>query len=111
MVLSDQGNHDFAIEKFDEAMRHGGIEAFSLECQERYGALLEELGRVDDAINVLAAVRRQDLHYRNVNTRIENLKRDLSAANAEEAAINTRSGDGSSESVREDGPSAKCCTI
>ncbi len=78
-ILGAQGNADYAIEKFDEAARVNGIDSFPIDILENYGSLLERVGRVEDAISVLSAVRRQDLHYMDVNTRIESLKGQLTA--------------------------------
>jgi len=77
-LLIDRGEKDFAIEKLDEAQRVGGLENFPIELQDRYGKLLEEAGRVQDALSVYAEVRRRDLHYGDVSTRIETLKQGLS---------------------------------
>ncbi len=78
-LLADQGNVDFALEKFDAAMERAGLGSFPIELQDRYAKLLEDAGRLDDAVDVLGSIRRQDLHYGDVSTRIESLKHRLTA--------------------------------
>ncbi len=79
VILAKRGNTDFALEKFDEAQQIDGIDHFDVEQAETYGSLLEGLGRKADALDALSAVRRKDLNYRDVNTRIETLKAAISA--------------------------------
>jgi len=81
-ILLDHGDTDFALEKFDEVKSQGGLGDLSLETQERYAKLLEEGGRAKDALSVLEEIRRKDVHYGDVSTRIEGLKRQLSQAAA-----------------------------
>jgi tetratricopeptide (TPR) repeat protein len=92
MLLSEQGHSDFAIEKLDEAVRTSGIESFPIDVQEHYGSLLEEAGRIPDAITVLSSVRRQDMSYREVDTRIENLKRQLTNLDGDATLVTSEPG-------------------
>jgi tRNA A-37 threonylcarbamoyl transferase component Bud32 len=87
MLLSEQGHRDYAIEKMEEAVRVSGLESFPIDIQEHYGSLLEEAGRVQDAITVLASVRRQDMSYRQVDTRIEALKRQVTKLEGDSTRI------------------------
>jgi tetratricopeptide (TPR) repeat protein len=77
-MLLNHGDTDFAVEKFDELKSQGGLGDLPLELQERYAKLLEESGRAQDALEILEAIRRKDVHYGDVSTRIEELKRQLS---------------------------------
>jgi serine/threonine-protein kinase len=74
VLLADQGSADFALEKLDEAKGVGGLDSFPNELLDRYGRLLEEQGRIEDAVEVLSALRRKDVSYANVDARIQALK-------------------------------------
>jgi len=92
MLLSEQGHSDFAIEKLDQAVRSGGIESLPIDVQEHYGSMLEEAGRIADAITVLSSVRRQDMSYRQVDTRIESLKRQLTSLDGDATRVTSEPG-------------------
>ncbi len=79
VILAQRGNTDFALEKFDEANQIDGIDGFEVSQAETYGSLLEDAGRKADALDALSAVRRKDLNFRDVNTRIETLKASITA--------------------------------
>jgi tRNA A-37 threonylcarbamoyl transferase component Bud32 len=89
-VLAEQGNRDFALEKLDEARAVSGLEAMHIALRERYGRMLEDAGRLGDAIEVLSSVRREDIGYRDVDERIAALKQRLTEIEAERAEAATR---------------------
>ncbi len=80
-LLTERGERDMAIEKFAEAVQLAP-EAVELEDLERYAKLLEDAGRSEDALAVYEDIRRRDLHYGDVNTRIETLRKSTTATNA-----------------------------
>jgi tetratricopeptide (TPR) repeat protein len=81
-ILSERGEIDLAIEKLEEACRIAGAEDAPLEMQERYARLLEEAGRVQDALTVYERIGRRDPSYSDVNTRAEALRKKLSPLRA-----------------------------
>lgn len=83
-ILAEQGNRDFALEKFDEAREVGGLEAFPLQLRERYGRMLEDAGRLSDAVAVLSSVRREDIGFRGVDRRITEIKQRMSELETEQ---------------------------
>jgi len=91
VILAQRGNTDFALEKFDEASQIDGIDNFEVQQAETYGSLLEGNGRKSDALEALSAVRRKDLNFRDVNTRIETLKASITA-DEERTGVNEQSG-------------------
>jgi tRNA A-37 threonylcarbamoyl transferase component Bud32 len=94
-LLAEQGNRDFALEKLDEARTVSGLESIRIELRERYGRMLEDADRIADAIEVLSSVRREDIHYKDVDQRITELKQRLTEMDAQGGRTATRvAGDG-----------------
>jgi tetratricopeptide (TPR) repeat protein len=75
-LLAARGHSDLAIEKFNEALEIGGDEALPLETLLGFGQILEENGRGAEALDVYERIRRRDLNYSNISTRIEGLRDD-----------------------------------
>ena len=93
-ILAEQGNRDYALEKLDEAREASGLESLPIELRERYGRMLEDAGRLADAIDVLSSVRREDMHYKDVDGRIAELKQRLTQLEAEGTHVDTQAGVG-----------------
>ncbi len=89
-ILAEQGNRDFALEKFDEAREVSGLDSLPLELRERYGRMLEDVNRLADAIEVLSSVRREDINFRGVDRRITELKQRLTAAESERTRVSSQ---------------------
>ncbi|MCA9510515.1 MAG: protein kinase [Myxococcales bacterium] len=75
-VLIDKGELDVAAAKIEEAIALGGEDSCPIDLHQRYAEMLEELGRVDEALAAWEAVRRRDLTRPEANTRIEALRKE-----------------------------------
>ncbi len=73
-LLAAREDNDLAIEKLEEALSLASSESLSLKVQERYAGLLEEAGRIDEAIEVYQAIRRIDHDYPGAKERVEELR-------------------------------------
>ncbi len=87
-LFCDRGEHDLAIEKFDEGMQLAGSSEVPLDLLARYADMLDEAGRSDDALEVWTSIRRRDVHFEGVNTKIEALKKQLNQATVEPGSDN-----------------------
>jgi tetratricopeptide (TPR) repeat protein len=76
-MASEEGDHDLAVAKFEEALSATGIENASIETLESYAAVLERAGRRREALSAYEAIRRQDVARTDIATRIQALKREL----------------------------------
>ena len=76
-IASEEGDHDLAVAKFEEALSATGIENASIETLESYAAVLERAGRQREALSAYEAIRRQDVARSDIATRIQALKRAL----------------------------------
>jgi tetratricopeptide (TPR) repeat protein len=76
-IASEEGDHDLAVAKFEEALSATGIENASIETLESYAAVLERAGRKREALSAYEAIRRQDVARADIATRIQALKREL----------------------------------
>jgi serine/threonine-protein kinase len=79
-IVSQQGDHDLAVAKFEEAMESVGAENASIDMLEGYAGALERAGRSREAVSTYEAIRRRDARRTDVATRIETLKRGIDAA-------------------------------
>ena len=75
-LLAARGHVDLAIEKYNEAIELGGDETVPLETLLAFGQLLESSGHAAEALEIYERVRRRDLNYSDVSTRINALKED-----------------------------------
>ena len=89
-ILAEQGNRDFALEKFDESREVNGLESLPLELRERYGRMLEDAGRLADAIEVFSSVRREDINFRGVDRRITELKQRMAEAESDRTRVSSQ---------------------
>jgi tetratricopeptide (TPR) repeat protein len=76
-IVSERGDHDLAVAKFQEAMGSLGSENASVEMLEGYAGVLEKAGQRQEALSAYEAIRRRDARRTDVATRIENLKREI----------------------------------
>ncbi len=81
-ILSERGECELAIEKFDEGLKLSGTSEVPLEVLNRYAGLLEGAERLEDALEVYEGIRRRDVHFDGVNSHIEDLRKRLSEATA-----------------------------
>ncbi len=76
-LLIQRGELDLAVTKYGEALEIWGDSA-PLEMQQSYAELLEQADRQQDALTVYEGIRRRDVQFGDVATRIEELKKQLS---------------------------------
>jgi tetratricopeptide (TPR) repeat protein len=76
-IASEDGDHELAVAKFEEALSATGIENASVKSLESYAAVLERAGRKQEALSAYEAIRRQEVGRTDVAARIEELKREL----------------------------------
>ena len=81
-MLSEKGEHELAVEKFDESFGLSGVSQVPLDLLSHYAGLLQAAERFDDALEVYEGIRRRDVLFENVNTHIEGLRKQLSRATA-----------------------------
>ena len=81
-MLSAKGEHELAVEKFDESFGLSGVSQVPLDLLSHYAGLLQAAERFDDALEVYEGIRRRDVLFENVNTHIEGLRKQLSRATA-----------------------------
>ena len=79
-MLTMKGEVDVAVEKYSEAMGIWGSENAPLDMQQSYAELLEQADRELEALQVYESIRKRDVHFGDVATRIEVLKKSLSNA-------------------------------
>ncbi|MGH0033166.1 MAG: protein kinase domain-containing protein [Myxococcota bacterium] len=91
-LASEQGDHDIAVAKFEEALSSTGVESASIETLESYAKVLEAAGRRQEALSAYEAIRRQDVARTDVATRIEALKREISASEGQTQRVTSGSG-------------------
>jgi serine/threonine-protein kinase len=85
-ILIEKGESALAIEKFDQAISLTGTTDASLDLLADYGSLLERADRAQEALAIYEGIRVRDLHYDDVNARIEGLRKVLSQPGAGESA-------------------------
>jgi serine/threonine protein kinase len=76
-IVSERGDHDLAVAKFEEAMGSVGTENASVEMLEGYAGVLEKAGQRQGALSAYEAIRRRDARRTDISTRIESLKREM----------------------------------
>jgi serine/threonine-protein kinase len=84
-LLTQRGELDLAVATYGEALEIWGADNAPLEMQQAYGELLEQAERQQEALTVYEGIRRRDVHFGDVSSRVETLKKQLSTM-AEEAS-------------------------
>ncbi|MBW2417993.1 MAG: protein kinase, partial [Deltaproteobacteria bacterium] len=82
-ILERKGEMDLAAEKFDQAVKLAGGDEAPLELLGTYARLLEQAEREDEALSIYENIRRRDLHFGEVGTRIEVLRKRTTKLPAE----------------------------
>jgi tetratricopeptide (TPR) repeat protein len=77
-LLTQRGELDLAVATYAEALGIWGTDSAPLEMQQAYGELLEQAERQQEALTVYEGIRRRDVHFSDVTSRIETLKKHLS---------------------------------
>ena len=73
-IVSERGDHELAVAKFEEALGPDGLQTAALDVLESYAAILEAAGRRDLAISTYEQIRRRDVARTDLSTRIQALR-------------------------------------
>jgi tetratricopeptide (TPR) repeat protein len=73
-ILSERGEFDLAIQKFEEAITIAGEERAPLATQQKFAELLERAERFEAALEVYERIRARDFHHPTASARIAELK-------------------------------------
>jgi tetratricopeptide (TPR) repeat protein len=76
-ILSERGEHEFAVEKFDESIHCAGGEHAPLELHERFAQLLEKAGEREKAVQTWGLIRKRDPSRDDIPTRISSLRQEI----------------------------------
>ncbi len=79
-IVSERGDHELAVAKFDEALGPQGAETASLDVLESYAEILVRAGRREQAVSTYETIQRRDVQRTDLTTRIQELHRELAAA-------------------------------
>jgi tetratricopeptide (TPR) repeat protein len=60
-IVSERGDHDLAVAKFDEALGPQGLETASLDVLESYAEILERAGKARAGVSVYETIQRRDV--------------------------------------------------
>jgi tRNA A-37 threonylcarbamoyl transferase component Bud32 len=81
-IVSERGDHELAVAKFDEALGSEGLQGASLDVLERYASILEAAGRRELAISAYEHMQRRDVARTDLNTRIQALRAEVASETA-----------------------------
>ena len=79
-IVSERGDHELAVAKFDEALGPQGLESASLDVLESYAQILERAGRREQAVSTYEVIQRRDVQRTDLTTRIQELRRAIDTA-------------------------------
>ena len=85
-ILSERGEHELAVEKFDESIHCAGGEHAPLELHERFAQLLEKAGEREKAVQTWGLIRKRDPSRNDVPTRISSLRQEINESASTDAA-------------------------
>jgi tetratricopeptide (TPR) repeat protein len=88
-IFRDRGEHDLAMQKFDEAVTASGGESAPLELVEQLARAQEQAGRTEEALTTWEAIRARDFHYPDAAGKIETLRHAVDADRATRATLAT----------------------
>ena len=76
-IFAERGQVLLAVEKLEEAIQGSTPDSVPLDLRMRYAALLEEAGRLEDAVAACEEVRRRNFHHPGASERVEALRARL----------------------------------
>ncbi len=79
-IVSERGDHELAVAKFDEAIGPQGLESASLDVLESYAQILERAGKREQAVSTYEVIQRRDVQRTDLTTRIQELRRAIDTA-------------------------------
>jgi tetratricopeptide (TPR) repeat protein len=88
-LVSERGDHELAVAKFEEAIGENGLETASVDVLESYAEILGRAGKRDRALTTYETIQRRDATRTDLTARIQALRREVSAA-ATEASVSAR---------------------
>jgi tetratricopeptide (TPR) repeat protein len=86
-ILAEQGKLDLAVQRAEESLAFGGSDGSSPASIVWYGDLLDRAGRTERALQVLEELAGRAPEHPDVGSRIEELRKKLSAARRQGAAV------------------------
>ena len=79
-IVSERGDHELAVAKFDEALGPLGVENASIDVLESFASILERAGKREQAVSTYEAIQRRDVARTDLSTRIQELRAEIDAA-------------------------------
>ncbi len=104
-VYSEQGKHELAVQKAEEAVTFSRPEDAGAETFVWYGNLLAKAGRLERALEVLRELEQRSPEHPGLTTRIEELRKELSSVRRDGSAtqvVRRAFGDGARYEIREE---------
>ncbi len=104
-VYSEQGKHELAVQKAEEAVTFSRPEDAGAETFVWYGNLLAKAGRLERALEILQELEQRSPEHPGLTTRIEELRKELSGVRREGSAtqvVRRAFGDGARYEIREE---------
>ncbi len=78
-IVSERGDHDLAVAKFEEALGPSGIESASLDVLESYAEILVRARRREQALSTFETIQRRDVQRTDLTARIQELRSEIAA--------------------------------
>ncbi|MEM7413131.1 MAG: protein kinase [Myxococcota bacterium] len=78
-IVSERGDHELAVQKFEEALSGVGAENASIDILESYATVLEKAGKTSQALETCEIIRRRDVARGDITERIERLRTRVEA--------------------------------
>jgi len=104
-AYSDQGKHELAMQKAEEAVTFSRPEETGPDTYVWYGNLLAKAGRIERGLEVLRELEQRAPQHPGLATRIEELRKELSSVRREGSAtqvVRRAFGDGARYEIREE---------
>jgi tetratricopeptide (TPR) repeat protein len=79
-IVSERGDHELAVAKFEEALGSDGLQSASVDALESFAAILERAGKHDEAISTYEVIQRRDVARTDLSTRIQELRAESQTA-------------------------------
>ncbi len=88
-IVSERGDHDLAVAKFEEALGADAGESASLDALESYAGILERAGRHEQALAVYETIQRRDVARTDLTTRIREIRAQIDTTATRAVASST----------------------
>ncbi|HKA15042.1 MAG TPA: protein kinase, partial [Myxococcota bacterium] len=81
-IVSERGDHELAVAKFDEALGPRGLETASLDVLESFAEILVRAGRREQAVSTYEVIQRRDVQRTDLTVKIQELRQQIDSASA-----------------------------